>query len=152
MPVQYGVGVAGLNKLSADLRRAADKEMLAEIRSSFKAAAELVKAEAKQNFSWSSRIPGSVRSQIPYGNITHVRVLAGGKRAPHAAAFENHGQPGTFRHPVFANRGLHGDRSVPWVDQQARPGLLPALQSKIEAVIAEVRKGIDRAFTKAGAR
>ncbi len=104
--------------------------------------AELVAVEARLMSSWSSRIPGSVRVA---GAGTRVLVKAGGAKAPHAAAYEHHGQPGAFRHPVYGNRAV-------WVSQKARPFLLPAALKNMPKVRDLAAEGVDLAFREAGFR
>lgn len=144
--IQFGVGVQSLNQLSRDLRAAADKELRKGLRFALKRAAEHVRVRAASNFSWSTRIPATLKVTA---SDRSAKVKAGGKNAPHAAAFEHHGQEGMFRHPVFAR----GDRAGwTWVNQSSRPGLVPALRSEADKVLDEVVKGIDEAFRQAGAK
>ncbi len=103
---------------------------------------ELVAVQARMLSSWSSRIPGSIRVG---GAGTKVVVKAGGAKAPHAPAFEHHGQPGSFRHPVYGNRQV-------WVPQKARPFLLPAALKNAPVVRDMAAKGVDLAFREAGFR
>ncbi len=107
-----------------------------------RAGAEIVAEEARVMSSWSSRIPRSIRVT---GAGTRVTVKAGGARAPHAPAFEHHGSPGAFRHPVYGNRAV-------WVSQRARPFLLPAAIKNLPTVHDIAATGVDLAFREAGFR
>lgn len=89
---------------------------------------------------WSSRIPGSIRV-ISVGLNTVVR--AGGARAPHAKYYEG---PKAFRHPVF------GRKDQPWVPQEARPFLMPALEREGPAVEAAAKAALDAMLLNAGFR
>jgi hypothetical protein len=70
-------------------------------------------------------------------------VKAGGAKAPSGAPFENHGQPGQFRHPVFGNKSN-------WVNQEARPFLAPAADDKSATVEDMVLDAIQTGFTALG--
>lgn len=110
------VDTSGLQKLARDLRRAAP-ELLKETQTAMKKAGTIAEVEARLRANYSSsRIGATVRTKARGLNVI---LYAGGARAPHAAAFEHNGVPGSFRHPVFGNREN-------WVSQQAHPYLLPA--------------------------
>lgn len=117
--------VAAFGKVPAEVRTA--------IRPAVREAGNLIAGKAKQNASWSSRIPGaiSVTSSITSSGGAVVRVNS--QTAPHARPYEGRGSPGGFfRHPVFGNREN-------WVPQQTRPFLKPAVESeadKAKALIA----------------
>lgn len=141
--IRYGVNVDGLAALARDLR-AVDAEQAATFRQIVKAAATPVADEASANASWSNRIPGSIRIVMTGANTNpKVAVRAGGRAAPGAAALENGGQSGTFRHPVF------GDTSN-WTDQPARPFLLPALFAQADTVVDKVADGMLDTFRHHG--
>jgi hypothetical protein len=106
------------------LERQFNKELIAS--------GEIVARKARQNASFSSRIPASIKTRR---RGTRVRVVAGGDKAPHAAPLENHGQTGSFRHPVFGNYDN-------WVDQPAHPFLTPAAEESMDDVVAAVLKAV----------
>jgi hypothetical protein len=126
---------AQLSRLARDLRIAAPEAWKA-CRVSLRAMGRLVADDAKERASFSSRIPGSIRVRVTSGG--NVKVVAGGAKAPDAAAIENQGR-GHVRHPVF------GDREV-WTDKNSPPAFLaPALDAHRE----EVMKGIEDAVVAA---
>lgn len=103
-------------------------------------AGEIVAERARENASFSSRIPGSLRVRR---RGTTVKILAGGNAAPEAAPLEHHGRAGSFRHPVFGNTEV-------WVDQPAHPFLTPAAVETEPAVVAVIDKHVDKAFSRLG--
>ena len=129
----FTIDVRGLRRLSRDLRAAAPA-MAVELPTGLKAAGSVVAEEAKSQSSWSTRIPGSVKTRA---SGTTATVIAGGSAAPDAAPFENRGKTGAFRHPVFGNVGV-------WVSQQARPFLAPSLEAKSTELTAAVEAVLDR--------
>lgn len=112
--------------------RLADVQLAKDFLKAESVAGEIVAAEVRKNADFSTKIPGSVGVRR---RGTRVRIQAGGTKAPDAAPLENHGNPGTFRHPVFGNFDV-------WVSQPARPSLTKAAHDKIDefeqAVLVEV--------------
>jgi hypothetical protein len=78
---------------------------------------DVVAEAAREEASFSTRIPGSIKVRVSGFGVKVVGNATG--TAPDAAPLENKGQSGSFRHPVF------GDREN-WVDQKAHPFLAPA--------------------------
>lgn len=112
-----------LTTFAAKLRIAAP-EVREELGIELRGVAEAVAADARNNASWSRRLPGTIGvEKLDIG----ASVYAGGPGFPAAGAFENKGKQGTFRHPVFGNRNV-------WVAQKARPFLNPAVKKAIVAV------------------
>jgi hypothetical protein len=134
------IDVTDLKKLAVDLK-AADPEAAKQLRLGLRAAADVVAAAAKIEASWSSTIPDSIKTSA--AGALSAKVKAGGAKAPSGAPFENHGQPGTFRHPVFGNKSN-------WVDQPARPFLAPAADDKSATVEDMVLDAIQTGFTALG--
>ena len=66
------------------------------------------------------------------GAVIHATNVHGGG----TAALEHHGDPGTFRHPVFGNRAN-------WVSQAAHPFLHPALEANRETVVQIIRAAME---------
>lgn len=107
-----------LGKVPVELRR--------ELRPALRSAAESIVNDMRGRASYSSRIPGAIRTTVSFarrgGGVT-IRVDS--NRAPHARVLER-GNDGsrsdTFRHPVF------GDRDV-WVSQPTRPFFFPAVSA-----------------------
>lgn len=122
--------------IARDMRRLPEETRKA-IRPALRKGGEMVAREAAMRSSWSSRIPASIKVEVSFrGNREGVRVRAGGPRAPHARPYENLGDPGTFRHPVY------GDRDV-WVTQEARPFLFPAARDAENTVTGFVIEQLD---------
>lgn len=138
--VRFGIGVSDLSKFASDLRRA-DKEMAKNLRVRLKGAAQIVADRIKEATSWSSKIPGSVRT-ISTARSAAVRV--GGKRAPNAAPINNRDQSGDFRHPVFGKGG--------WATQPAHPFALKSLADTADEVEVEVGRILDQFADDAGFR
>lgn len=128
------VDVSQLKALARSLKLAAP-ELEKNFHTALVAAGELVAIEARQQSSWSHRIPKTIRVRR---RGLGVRVEAGGDAAPHAAPLEHGGIPGKFRHPVFG--GLYTDE---WVDQEARPFLTPAAVITTPAVVDAVLVAVD---------
>lgn len=105
-----------LKTLGRQLRQARPEIMKATQRG-LREVGRHVADKAKENASWSSRIPQTIKPRV--SGLTAVVVKAGGPSAPHAKPYEHAGAHGTFRHPVF------GDRKN-WVSEDARPFLHPA--------------------------
>lgn len=144
MPTTSGsaitVDVSGFTRLSRDLKAAnpsMQKALLASIKKQVTAG---VIPAAKAAASWSTRIPGTVRASV---TAKGVGIRAGGAKAPHAAAYEDVGQHGVFRHPVM------GDREV-WAEEQSRPFLTPSLKTQEQQILGAVIKGMDNWAEKAG--
>lgn len=143
-PIRFGVGVSDLTKLSRDLR-AVTVDLSRGFTAALKAAVEPVAVQARENASFSKRIPQTIRVTSTGGKAkVRVRVSAGGARAPEAAAFENGGRPGTFRHPVF------GHRNRKWAKQDAHPFLMRALASQASSVADDVEAAIDHFLKQNG--
>ncbi|GAA5048172.1 hypothetical protein HNP84_000229 [Thermocatellispora tengchongensis] len=108
--------VRDFGKIPPDLRK--------ELRPALVRAAKPILAAARANASWSSRIPRATRIKVGFtARKGGVSIVVNSKRAPHARPYENLGDPGTFRHPVYGNREV-------WVTQVARPFLIDAVQEK----------------------
>lgn len=119
---------ASLKRMGAALRRS-QPAMYKELQRALREEGQKIARRAKDNASWSTRIPATVK--VRTSGVNSVIISAGGAAAPEAKPLEHAGAEGTFRHPVF------GDRQV-WVDQPARPFLHPAalehLQESAEAI------------------
>lgn len=138
------IDLSPLRGFVTSLRKAAP-EVNREMRRGLRRGGDIVRDEAKELSSWSTRIPGSIRVRTVG---IRVSVIAGDKNAPHAAAFEHEGVPGFFRHPVFGNRSV-------WVDQRARAYLRPAAEASAsevsDAILQAVSEAIDKTLSASGA-
>jgi hypothetical protein len=141
-PITFGVSVTSLTQLTKDMR-GVSKTLASGFTKAIKAAVQPVVTQARANASFSDRIPGSIRATSTSGKANvSVKVVAGGAKAPEAAAFEHQGTPGTFRHPVFGTNT--------WVSQAAHPFLFPALTSQAEDIASAVEEAIDSYLTANG--
>ncbi len=136
---RFTIDTRQLKKLARDLEETTPG-ISKELTTSIREGAAVTAVAAKALSSWSSRIPGSIRV---LGSNQRVVVRAGGKNAPHAGPYENHGTPGDFRHPVFGNRDV-------WVSQRARPFLTPALQVTAPILEKRVEIGVAKVFAEHG--
>lgn len=130
-------------QISRDMRNL-PKETQKAIRPKLRAAGNKVAAQARQNASWSSRIPGTVKVQVSFRkNREGVTVRAGGPKAPHARPYEGlSAGRGVFRHPVWGQDW--------WVSAPTRPFLIPAAQANKGAIDAEVQSALDVAAAALG--
>lgn len=83
----------------------------------------------KMRVSFSQRRPG-VFITVSEGN------------APHARPYEGITGGRVFRHPTFG-----GD---PWVPQEARPYLVPALEANEGRAFSAIQHAVDRTLARAG--
>lgn len=129
----------------AKAARSADSTVARQLRGGVRAAGELVAADARKRADWSTLIPGSI-TVTAAGPI--ARVYAGGDAAPHAAALNNAGRAGSFRHPT--NAWARKDRGEwKWADQTARPFLEPALEANAETAADLIVASVERGFLEA---
>ena len=130
MGVEYVVDTGELKRVTTWIRRVS-LEISTELRRDMRAAGQIVADEAMSNAP-SEAVAATIKVRTTAGGAV-VKVVAGiGEREGHvgeAAAYENKGSGGTFRHPVFGNHNV-------WVDQTARPYMTPALATKQEEVLA----------------
>ena len=135
MPSRYSASGNPMAVIARDLR-ALPEEARRAVRPALREAGKVVAREAMVNASWSSRIPGTIRVSTSFRlNREGVEVRAGGGNAPHARPYENLGEPGTFRHPVYGNNW--------WVSQAARPFLFPAARSSEGTVTSMMAETMD---------
>lgn len=141
---------------SIELTRGSLADWIAEIRAfpgavnkqlgrELKIAAKPVVAAAQRNASWSTRIPGAMSSRLTSSRRwPGVRIGASAKKAPHARLYEfGHDKRG-FRHPVF------GRMDSPWVQQQTRPFIGPAMRANREQFIAAADRSVRAAARQRG--
>lgn len=121
-----------LKNLGRELRRSRPEIMRATQRG-LREVGQKVAEKAKENASWSSRIPQTIKPRV--SGLTAVVVKAGGPSAPHAKPYEHAGAHGTFRHPVF------GDRKN-WVTEAARPFLHPAAFDGLQRHAEELARAL----------
>lgn len=139
-PVSVGIEASDLAAFQRDLKRA-DADSLKLFRAALKRGGDIIANDARGRISGtSSRIAGSIKVGATNKG---VYVRAGGAKAPHAAAFENLGKGGNFRHPVFGNRKV-------WVNQRAVPYLLPSLEGNLDRVMDLVGDYLDQMTKEAG--
>lgn len=130
-PVQWNKFLRDLRQLAPEVRKELVKRM--------KSFLDPLANTAKQNASWSTRIPGAIAKTVS-GRKIGLRVRSA--KAPHARPYE--GMSGaTFRHPVFGNRSA-------WVPQQARPFLKPAVDANRDEFMEAAGKAVDEAARETG--
>lgn len=117
--------VAAFGKVPAEVRTA--------LRPALREAGDAIADKARQNASWSTRIPGAISVSPNFSASGGVTVRVNSQTAPHARPYEGRSSGGgIFRHPVFGNYQN-------WVPEQTRPFLKPAVESeadKAKALIA----------------
>lgn len=142
-----GSGAAGVRIVARDLARIPEN-LRAATRTKLRAAGSTVMQMAGANASWSSRIPGAMSLQTSLtGRSPGVAIVVNTAKAPHARPFEGI-VADTWRHPVFEISG----RPTVWVQQAARPYLLPAARAGYDVVVAGVEEAVDEALSKSGFR
>lgn len=142
-----GAGAAGVRIVARDLAKVPE-ELRAAMRTRLKAAGSGVLRDAAVNASWSSRIPGAMSLQVAFtGRNPGVTIVVNTAKAPHARPFEGIAAR-SWRHPVFERYG----GATPWVEQAARPYLLPAARAGYDVVVAGVQDALDEVLTRAGFR
>lgn len=130
--------IRDLGKIPPELKR--------QLRPGLREAAKPVLDQARRNASWSTRIPKATRISLQFaGRTPGVAIVTNVKKAPHSRAYENKGEPGTFRHPVYGNRDV-------WVSQKARPFLYPAVVQKAPGVERDIARVVDNVTRTAGFR
>ena len=133
-------GAAGLRLLAEDLREL-PKTVRREVRPVMREAGQEALREASVNAQWSSRIPRAMKLTTSFvGRRAGVTITVDTSAAPHARPFEGIIRP-TFRHPVFERAG----RETPWVEQAARPYLLPAARATYRVIAERVGEAVARA-------
>lgn len=133
-----------LGRLIAAFEDGIPKDLRKQMRPALQRATTPIIADAKHRAAWSTRIPAAIRASPRLTKRkAQVRIVVNARKAPHARPFENLGQPGFFRHPVF------GDMEH-WVDQKARPFLFPALFSHVDEVQTAIDQAVNAAATEHG--
>lgn len=99
---------------------------------------------ARQNASWSSRIPGAIKPTV---GTTKIGARVASRQAPHGRAYEGLAKGvrsnASFRHPVFGNRDV-------WVSQRTRPYLQPAFDDNAGEATKAAEEAIEKAARAAG--
>lgn len=103
---------------------------------------QILRDAAMRASSWSSRIPHSLSLVVSFAERRPgVRIRASLAVAPHARVYEGM-LDDWFRHPVFGGNT--------WVDQRARPYLLPAVRMGQHYVIEAAVEAVNEAARRAG--
>lgn len=114
-------GMADLRKALKAAADGTDKRL----RKGLKSAGDITAKKAEERASWSSKIPGSIRTSVGQKNVA---VIAGGPKAPEAISYETHG-----KHPVFSkNRKRWNKKPL------KRPFLKPAAEETVDQVAEAV--------------
>ena len=138
------IDLSGLDQIAKGLAKSAP-EVRKALKEGLERGARAVADDARALSSWSDRIPGSIRTEV---RGIRSKVIAGNAEAPHAAAFENRGVPGFFRHPVFGRPGV-GRAGWTWVTQGARPFMRPAAEANAPRTAAEVMRTVGDVIDRA---
>ncbi len=115
------VDVSGLRDLSKALKVAADGTDK-RLRTGLKSAGQIVQQQAKENASWSSKIPGKIKVSITQRQV--AVVVKDGE----AVSYETHG-----KHPVWSADRKRWNRKP-----LKRPFLRPAAETRAEEVASAV--------------
>lgn len=139
-------GAAGVRIVARDIARVpVELRRGRPLRAAMRAAGAEVLHEAATNASWSSRIPHAMSLKLTFKDgIPGVTIVVNTAKAPHARPFEGIVKD-SFRHPVFGDRGV-------WVQQAARPYLLPAARAAYPVVAEALASAVDDALSSAGFR
>lgn len=113
-----------LKKLIFDLAKIS-KEIKSELRKGMRKVATPTLHKMQKNAGWSTRIPGSTKLGTGFTKrFTGIKIETDRNVSPHARPYEHHGEPGTFRHPVFAD-DTQPRNTWTWVTAPARPYMYP---------------------------
>lgn len=128
--------IEDLGKLPPELRR--------ELRPALKEGAQPMLEAMRSNASWSSRIPPATKltSKLTGGNAG-VSIIVNARQAPHARVYENQGNRGIFRAPLF------GDRER-WYPHRARPFFKPAIDAHGKDVAEAIGKTVSEIAARHG--
>lgn len=131
------VNVTGLQDL-ADKLRAVSAASAETLQRSLAEAGELVAAEARALSSYSTKVPGSIHTDVVGPGLVRVST-----QLQEAVAIENRGK-GFVRHPLFGTR-------THWYSKNSHPAYLhPALEAKREEFSEVAIQALHDAFTVAG--
>lgn len=120
-----------------------DKDTKKLLRTRIRESAKKPLAKAKQNASWSTRIPRATSLSIQLtARRTGVTLRTRKAKAPHGRPYEHRGKKGTFRHPVFG-QSLEPRSTWTWVNARARPFLWPAAEPWRKNIDKEIGKAVD---------
>jgi hypothetical protein len=133
MPDTIRVDVSEVRAVLQKFRNAGSKGMVTALNKGLRKGGDIVANAGRANAAWSSRIPGTIKTNV---SPKTVRVSAGGAGAPHAYYYEGSGHGGSFRHPVYGHRKV-------WVSQQCRPFLTPALEQNTDRVAHEIETAVN---------
>lgn len=117
------------------------QELRKELRPKVRKIAGKVQRQVQQNASWSSRIPGAVKTRVSFSQRSPgVSVYVDSKAAPHARPLEfGSSRNRQLRHPVFGNPDV-------WVSQPTRPFFMQAIDQTGSDAHIEITDAIDRAL------
>ena len=146
-----GCDATDLQEFGKNIRKAYPK-VYKSLQAELKAIGEDIAYDARMNAAMhSKRIAHTVKVRVRGMNLY---VEAGGKEAPHAAAFEHKGVPGKFRHPVFGRWDVKspGKNGTDPREQEAHPFLSPAAQKNSAQGVRRLEAALDRAMREVGFR
>lgn len=124
-----------------------------ELRPALRKGAQPVLAEARRRASWSSRIPRATRITTSFTKRRGgVSIVVNSKKAPHGRPYENLGEPGTFRHPVFSGGDGAIQRSRDMVFGREVPGAFKTTYKSQAANIKDRKRSNRRAAIRKGSK
>jgi hypothetical protein len=132
-----------LRQLAEDFGGKIPPEVRRELRPKFRTVVAPTVDKVKDKASWSTRIPGATKLSTSLGRRPGVRIVVNAKKAPHARPYEDRGQWGAFRHPVFGHR----DR---WVAQRSRPFLFNTVAADADRIAQGVADVVPEVARKHG--
>jgi hypothetical protein len=125
-------------KFPAEIRR--------EIRPMLRKIGQPALTAARQNASYSTRIPKATKLSVLLSKKgAGLRLTTSIAAADDSRALEHRGQPGMFRHPVNPSKTV-------WVNQKARPFLWPAVEPITKSVDNEIGTIVDQVARAHGFR
>lgn len=139
-----------LRQLYVDLKNVPGN-LRAELRKGVVAAVKPVVTSVQAQASWSTRIPGAVKTKTSFAaKSAGVSVFVDSTIAPEAAPINNKGNTGDFRHPVFADARNQTRDGWTWVAQGAIPFFDKGIASADAAINNAMQAVMDAVIAKAG--
>jgi hypothetical protein len=138
---QGQIVIEGLPEFLRALKRYVP-EVHKQFRERARAIAVAISAEAKQNASWSRRIPAAISPSV---TTKFIGVRVSKKKAAHGGIYERgvKGNPNVVRHPLFGNRDF-------WFSTPTRPFIAPAVEAKRGDSLEAMLRAVEEAKRGAG--
>lgn len=124
-------GIAELRRFAKSFPDGLPKDLRKEMRPLLRQRGQAALLRARNNSTWSTRIPGSLRLGVTFSKKTAgVTLTSNRRKAPHGRAYAGQGLNRFFRAPT-------GNPPEPWVRHRTRPWFFDAADK-------ELTKDIDR--------